>query len=123
MASALSMQETAVTFINLTSTTLNDDALAVYYQSLGTIANASIIIGNANGSGSQPPDSAWDCVQSFCAKSYNSSESLGLYTEVVLDDFEEPDWTFSPDIAQLSFDLSITQLTSVGTQIRTFAVA
>jgi hypothetical protein len=115
--------ETAVTFINLTSTTLNDDALAVYYRSLGTIVNASIIIGNANGGGSQPPESAWDCVLSFCAKSYNSSESLGIYTEVVLDDFEDPGWTLSPDNTQLSFNLPTTQLTSVGTQNRTFAVA
>jgi hypothetical protein len=64
---------------------LNSDALSAY-QSSGTITNISVIASN---SASQQEVIAWDCVLSFCAKSYNASVSVNFLHETPVDVFDE----------------------------------
>ena len=89
--------QSSVTYLNISASrglgtlpstplALNSDDLS-FYQSPGAITNISII----NGANPNLPwtQNAWDCVLSFCAKSYNASESFGVFDERILDTFDE----------------------------------
>ena len=68
------------------------------------------------------PD-AWDCVLSFCAKSYSSSEHLGFFNEMITDVFDEPNWTTLGDLnSNHSFNVPPTHLTTISNQSRAFAI-
>lgn len=103
------------TILNMTasgtsSLLLNTDDLAGYASPLTT--NMTII--------SIDGPNAWDCVLSFCAKSYNPREAFGYFNETTTDTFDEPQWTL--DNGVYTFDVPTTHLTTIGTWNRTFAV-
>lgn len=82
----LSSAESAVGLFNMSSAVdlnLKSDALAPYIG-LGHISSTSFIAG---------PSSAWDCVLSFCAKTYNTSVSRTIFNETPLTILDKPKWT------------------------------
>jgi Protein of unknown function (DUF3176) len=102
---------------------VNSEALSVY-QSPGTISNISVIAGNDPSSLSYPV--AWDCVLSFCARSYNASQSLGIFNEIPIDVFDELKSTVRPEddiINQtITFDVPLSHLKTIGSRNRTFSM-
>ena len=129
--------QSSLAYLNITASgdayrtlELNSDDLSLL-NSPATITNVSMIIG---GNLSEPwAQTAWDCVFSFCAKSYNASESLSLFNETPLDVFDEikpalrplPPSQSSANYTPLYagtriFDVPSTHLTTIGQQNRTF---
>ncbi len=118
-------------FLNISSSgplntrlALNSDDL-LKYQSAATILNISVITGSDVYDA--PDQAAFDCVLSFCAKSYSARASLNYFNETSLDVFD----AFYPAVPRLSglgvsesitFDVPSTHLTTIGDRNRTFSV-
>lgn len=131
----LASAESGVAYLNISASTgpsslpynrlpLNSNDLSIY-QSAGTIANISLIFG---GDPSTPWNhTAWDCVLSFCAKSYNASDSLGFFNETTLDVFDDLRSTIHPVGMPtykdtITFNVPSEHLATIGDSNRTFSV-
>lgn len=107
-----------------TTLPLNGDALS-RYQTGATITNISVITG---GSVSRPGNlNAWDCVLSFCVKSYHGHQSLSYSEDTALDIFDELKLSVfhasrTGGSANIIIDVPWTHLTTIGNQNRTFSV-
>ena len=108
---AINMNASFASGVGSQALPLNSRALLPYSHQ-GAITNMTILI--------EGP-SAWDCVLFFCAKSYEAGETLGAYTESVLDTFDEPQWRTLPYAGgPFAFDVPADSLTTIGAQNRTF---
>lgn len=123
--------QTSVALLNITSGTtsivlsgrsllLNSETLAPYV-SVASIANISVIASAKEG------PHAYDCVLSFCAKSYKATETFNVFEETTLDVFDKLKPTIShkkrPEYNEtITFDLPSTHLTTIGSRNRTFSI-
>jgi len=127
--------ETSIAYLNISASSgpstlpsnplhLNSDVLSAY-QSAGTITNISVVTGIDP---SRPwTQTAWDCVLSFCAKSYNATESLNFFDETLLEVFDELKSTILPVdkpiyAETITFNVPSTHLTTIGNRNRTFFI-
>jgi hypothetical protein len=114
--------ESAITYINISSSLPPSSNALDAYQSTGTILNMSIITGGTSEAVGE--QTAWDCVLIFCAKSYEASENLGFFNENVVDVYDKPSWTGNTALLDASFTFEVppTHLTTIGDWNRTFSI-
>ena len=114
---SLSSGESSVALMAMSSgesNGLNSDELFPYLG-LGQISNTSFITG---------PSTAWDCVLSFCTKTYNTSVSRSMFNEAPMAIFDKPRWTVRSTLRQANYIFEVPAMSSNNTfsQSSAFAV-